>query len=266
MAPNDTEPRDNALPARRRSEFVRLATAQGQVTVAELAALFEVSPDTIRRDLDHLAARGLLTRTHGGAVPPDGLVLRDAPFVERVNTHRAAKASIGRVAAGLIADGETLLINGGSTTLAFGAALGGQRNLTVVTNNLSLPSALPRSVRDIYVLGGHYQVEPQVTIGAVGFAPSVSISVDTAVIGVGGISAAGGLSTTSLAEAAMITAMLAAAKRAIVLADASKFGHSSFAHIAPLDRMHVLVTDAPPPPDLTAALADAGVDVVLAEL
>jgi DeoR family transcriptional regulator, fructose operon transcriptional repressor len=262
---NDIETLDHALPSRRRAELVRLARSRGQVTVAELADLFDVSLDTIRRDLDLLAERGLLARTHGGAVPIDALAMHDTPFAERLNAHKAAKTRIGQAAAVLIGDGETLIVNGGSTARAFAAELAGRRNLTVVTNNLSVPAVLGgEAVRDVYVLGGQYRAESQVTIGEVRFAPVSGISVDTAVIGVGGITAHAGLSTTLLSEAVMIAAMIDAATRTIVVADASKFGHNAFAHIVPLTRVHVLVTDARPLPDLGAALAEAGVEVLVA--
>lgn len=253
---------DNALPARRRSELVRLVRARGQITVADIAALFDVSADTIRRDLDFLAEQGLLKRTHGGAVASDSLVGADTPFAQRIDSRKEAKARIARAAARLIADRETLLVNGGSTTLAFAAELGGHSGLTIVTNSLGLPAALPyQAVRDIYMLGGMVRLEAQVTLGAVGFAGAGSISADTAVIGVGGVSRAG-IFTSMLAEAEMIAAMLAAAHRVVVLADASKIGRPAFAQIAPLDRVHVLVTDAEPPEDL--GLAEAGVELICA--
>jgi DeoR/GlpR family transcriptional regulator of sugar metabolism len=262
---SEAEQANSALPARRRAKLVRIVRSRGQVTVNELATLFDISADTVRRDLDFLAGRGLLTRTHGGAVPVDDLAMRDAPFAERLAAQKAAKSRIARAAAGLIADGETLIVNGGSTTRAFVAELAGHRNLTIVTNNLSIPAVLPAdAVRDVYVLGGQYRAELQVTIGEVRFAPVSGISADTAVIGVGGISEAAGLSTTMLAEAVMMAQMMAAARRTVVLADSSKFGHNAFAHIVPLTRAHILITDAEPPPGLGEALAMAQVDVVVA--
>jgi DeoR/GlpR family transcriptional regulator of sugar metabolism len=260
----DSEALESPLPSRRRAQLVRLVRSRGQVTVAELAALFDMSLDTIRRDLDLLAERGLLTRTHGGAVPLDALAMHDTPFAERLNAHKAAKTRIARAAA-LVGDDEALIVNGGSTTRAFAAELSGRRNLTIVTNNLSIPAVLSGdAVRDVYVLGGQYRPESQVTIGEVRFAPVSGISVDSAVIGVGGITALAGLSTTLLAEAVMIEAMIATASRTIVVADAGKFGHNAFAHIVPLSRIHVLVTDEEPPAELRAALVEAGVDVLVA--
>jgi DeoR/GlpR family transcriptional regulator of sugar metabolism len=253
-----------ALPASRRSALIRLVLERGQATVLELCQRFQVSPDTIRRDLELLARRGLLSRTHGGAVAAEPLVGADAPFAARLNANHEAKLRIARAAARLIAGGETLVVNGGSTTLAFARELVAVNGLTVVTNNLSLPAVLaPGAVRDIYLLGGQVRTESQVTLGPVAFAGTGSIHADTAVIGVGGISPAG-LSTTLLAEASMIAAMIAASRRAIVLADASKFDHNAFAHIAPLGPRQTLVSDRPPPPELAEALTDAGVDVIVA--
>jgi DeoR/GlpR family transcriptional regulator of sugar metabolism len=255
---------DFSLPARRRSELLKVAKTRGSITVTEIASEFAVSADTIRRDLDYLASRGLLTRTHGGAVPVDGFVDRDTPVALRVNARAAEQARIARAAAALIADGEALIINGGSTTRAFVAELGALRNLTIVTNNLGVPGAIPpNTARGLYLLGGHVRLELQVTIGAVGFANAGPISADTAIIGVGGVSARG-VSTTMLEESTMIAAMMESARRVIVLADSAKFGATVLAHIAPLAGIHVLVTDANPPPALAAALEDAEVEVIVA--
>jgi DeoR/GlpR family transcriptional regulator of sugar metabolism len=264
MAQEARSESDYALPARRRSELLKVAKIRGSITVAEIAAEFAVSADTVRRDLDYLASRGLLTRTHGGAVPVDGFMDRDAPLTKRINARVGEKARIARAAAALVVDGESLIINGGSTTRAFVAELGARRNLTIVTNSLGVPSAVPpNAARAVYLLGGHVRSELQVTIGAVGFPEAGPISADTAIIGVGGVSVRG-LTTTILEEAAMITAMMQSARRVIVLADAAKFGASVFAHIAPISGMHVLVTDSPPPADLAAALDEAEVEVVVA--
>ncbi|WP_157505570.1 DeoR/GlpR family DNA-binding transcription regulator [Geminicoccus roseus] len=260
----DTDLRDT-LPARRRAELVRLVRARGQVTVTELASLFDISVDTVRRDLDHLAERGLLARTHGGAVASGDLVTQDTPFADRLVRQKSAKTRIARAVASLIGDGETLLVNGGSTTRAVAAELAGRRNLTIVTNNLALPQVLPpEACRDVYVMGGQYRHEAQVTVGEVRFAFAAGINVDTALIGVGGISAERGLSTTSIAESVMIREMIKIAKRTIVLVDSSKFGHDSFAEICPLALAHMLVTDEVPPDRFVQALAEAKVDLVVA--
>lgn len=260
----DNAPQDYHLPAKRRNELLRLVRTRGQVTVTELATLFDVSLDTVRRDLDSLAKSGSLTRTHGGAVATETLVMWDTPLSQRQNTHKDAKTRIGAAAADLVTDGETLFVNGGSTTLAFARALHVRRNLTIVTNNLLVPSALPApSVSNVYVLGGHYRAESQVTIGAVGFPAVGSIYADTAIIGVGGITGAGGLSTTQLAEAEMMAKMIEQSRRVIVVADSSKFGYNAFAHLAPLNRIDVLVTDSQPSADIVEELEAAEVELIV---
>jgi DeoR/GlpR family transcriptional regulator of sugar metabolism len=258
---------DAALPGRRRAQLVQLARERGQVTVAELVEVFDVSADTVRRDLDYLQRRGVLTRTHGGAVyPEERSAWRDEPFALRETEHADAKQLIGSAAAALVADGETVLLNGGTSTLAVARALGARRDLTIVTNNLRIPPELPRdAVRDVYLLGGQFRVVPLVTIGPVGFPASRSISADTAILGVGGISLRAGLSTTDLAEGQMIAEMIAASARIVIVADASKFGRDAFVHIAPLTDIDVLVTEAPPPPPLQEQLDAAEVQVVIAD-
>jgi DeoR family transcriptional regulator, fructose operon transcriptional repressor len=265
METSDDSIRENALPAKRHLELVELVRARGQMTVNELSSHFGVSGDTVRRDLDLLANQGLLKRTHGGAVAMDNLVHQDSTFMQRMSTRVPAKRRIARAASQLIGDGETLLLNGGSTTRFFAAELGSRRNLTIVTNNLTIPTTLPSECfRDVYILGGQYKGDAQVTIGGVGFVAAASITVDTAVIGIGGITVKEGLTTTVLEEASMISGMINAARRTIVLADASKLGHSAFAHIAPLARIHVLVTDEEPPSDLAQALNEARIKLIVA--
>jgi DeoR/GlpR family transcriptional regulator of sugar metabolism len=261
----ETSSPDYAIPAQRRAELLKVAKERGAITVTESASQFAVSADTIRRDLDYLADRGLLKRTHGGAVPIDDVIVPDLPVTQRLISRAAEKGRIARQAAALIADGETLLIYGGSTTRAFVAELGSRRSLTIVTNDLGIPAALtPEIVRAVYVLGGQVLVQSQITIGAVGFPQAGPISADTAVLGVGGISERG-LSTSVFEEAAMMAAMATAARRVIVLADATKLGRSVFAQVVPLHEVDVLVTDADPPPQLVGDLRVAGIQIIVAD-
>jgi len=257
---------DTALPAQRRAKLVELVRDRGHATVAELAGDFAVSMDTIRRDLDYLADRRLLARTHGGAMRPGELATADTTFDSRAAVHHRAKEAIGIAAAQHVADSETLIINGGTTTLAVARALSTKRDLTVVTNNLRMPAELPvEAMRDLYIIGGTCRIASNVTVGPIAFPGSEGISADTAVIGVGGLSPATGLSTTNLPEAQMIRQMIDACQRVIVVADATKFGRHAFIHICGLERMSMLVTDAAPPDDIGRALAEAEVEVVVVD-
>lgn len=250
--------------ARRHQELLQLVEARGQVSVDELAQHFGVSDDTIRRDLLHLENNKVLLRTHGGAVSTALMVHRETPFLTRVSAHSEAKNRIGRAAAQLISDGETLIVNGGSTTFAFAANLGALRNLTLVTNNVALLSALPtEAFHNSYLIGGKYRPNYSSTIGAVEFG-SGKVSVDTAMLGVSGLTVANGISTTHLDEAQMHARMIASARRTIVVADASKFGHDTFAQIAPLSAIDVLVTDVAPSPEFCQSLSVANVELIVA--
>jgi DeoR/GlpR family transcriptional regulator of sugar metabolism len=255
---------DFALPAARRAEMLRLVKQLGQITVTEMSARFDVSLDTIRRDLDTLADQGQISRTHGGAMPIEGMASADSPFEQRIEAHQVEKTNIGRAAVRLISSGETLIVNGGSTALAFAASLGDLQRLTVVTNNLSLPAAIPSSaVSSLYLLGGEIRSGAHVTLGPVGFVGTRQIIADTAVIGIGGITE-DGVSTSQIEEATMMAGMIAAARRTIVIADKTKFGRLGFAVVAPLDQLDVLVTDEEPPSELKVALEAAGVRIVVA--
>lgn len=192
------------------------------------------------------------------------LVHRETPFLTRTTANADAKARIGRAAAKLIADGETLIINGGSTTFAFASNLGARRDLTIVANNVPMLSLVsPEVVREVFLIGGNYRLDLASTVGWVGF-KSGNISVDTAVLGVSGISVKSGLSTTFFEEASMLAQMIDSARRTIVLADGSKFGVGAFAQIAPLEVIDILVTETAPPSDLRHALSQAGVETIIA--
>jgi DeoR/GlpR family transcriptional regulator of sugar metabolism len=255
---------DGVLPGRRRALLTAFIDEHGQATVAELADAFNVSADTVRRDLDWLAKRGAVSRTYGGAVTVTGLAAADTTFSDRSSVHRDEKRRIAAVAAERIADGETVIINGGTTTLAVAAALGVRRNLTIVTNNLRLPAALPpAAVRDVYLIGGSCRVASNVTIGPVTFPGTEGISADVAVIGVGGVAARAGFTTSSLQEAQMMAEMIQSAQRTLVVADSSKFGRSAFAHIVRLDAAAMLVTDRMPDGELLEALTTAEVEIAV---
>jgi DeoR family transcriptional regulator, carbon catabolite repression regulator len=226
------------------------------MTVQELSAQLQVSSDTIRRDLDHLAAQGRLTRTYGGAVANENALQGDSTLIQRMSVRNPAKTRIVRTACHLIEVGETLLVNGGSTTALLAREIE-RLNVTIVTNNVPLAAAIP-SDRSIYLLGGRYQNDAGITIGPL-FLSGVQISVDSAIISVGGISIRGGLTSSILEEALLTCSMIGAARRTIVVADATKFGQRAFAHICPLANVDILVTDREPPRDLADALANAHV-------
>jgi DeoR family fructose operon transcriptional repressor len=266
-AVSDKDERQRHLPAGRKAQLAAYVADTGQVTVGELAERFGVSIDTVRRDLDQLSADGVLVRTYGGAVSLSTISRTDRAVDQRLTLQEQEKEKIAALAAGLVQDGSTIMITGGTTTLALARELRQHRDLTVATNNLLVPAALPPSaIRDIYVFGGAVRSLTLATIGPVSFRANggaeLDISCDLALIGVGAISADAGYTTSNLSEAAMMQEMISRAARVAILADSSKFGRRLFAQVSELSSADYLITDAMPPPDLRDALESSGVEVI----
>jgi DeoR/GlpR family transcriptional regulator of sugar metabolism len=265
----DDDGAERRLPAGRKVELAAYVAEVGQVTVARLAKRFDVSADTIRRDLDHLHADGVLIRTHGGAVSLTAFPRPDTGLEVRARVQASAKDRIGALAAGLVPDGSSLLINAGTTTLALVRHLRDHRDLTIATNSLAIPTEVsPKVIRDLYVFGGAVRLTAQATVGPVAFpvmsgGGEVDVRCDFALICVGAVARESGYSTSNLAEAAMMNEMMSRAAQVAVLADSTKFGRQLFAQVADLGRADWFVTDTAPPEDLAEALRAAGVEVLV---
>lgn len=261
--------KESLYPARRRAEMLEFLRERGQASIHELSAEFGVSEDTVRRDVDTLATQGSVDRTHGGVtISPDDRLNTVIPFVKRIDAQAAAKDAIARAAAALIDEGQSVIINGGTTTLALAKYLATKRGITVVTNNLPLPQELySRGVREIYVLGGSYRLRSQVTIGPVALSDGTgkprSIHADWAIIGVGGVSDEGTVWTSSLPEAGMMRAMMDCASRTLLLADSSKFGKREFAEVADLSAATTLITEQRPSDSLYDFAAEVGARIIV---
>jgi DeoR family glycerol-3-phosphate regulon repressor/DeoR family fructose operon transcriptional repressor len=188
----------------------------------------------------------------------------------RLNLQKTEKEKIAALAASLVEDGSTIMINGGTTTLALARHLHNHRDLTVATNNLLVPPAMsPPVIRDLYVFGGAVRSITQATIGPVSLRVAgdfeLDLRCDLALIGVGAVSVDAGYSTSNLGEAAMMREMMSRAARVAILADSSKFGRRLFAQISELGSADYLITDASPPPDLLDALSENDVEVITPE-
>ncbi|CAN5331321.1 DeoR/GlpR family DNA-binding transcription regulator [soil metagenome] len=255
------------LPAGRRADLAAYVAEAGQVTVGMLAERFDVSIDTVRRDLDELDRIGLIIRTHGGAVSVQDQPRNDRDLDVRLRMQTAEKETIAALAAKLVPDGSVIMINAGTTALALARALGDHRDLTIATNNLRIPAVIsPKSFRDLYVFGGPVRTITQATTGPVSLrmangGDEVDVRCDLALIAVGAVSESA-YSTSNLGDASMMNDMMQRATRTAILADSSKLGRRLFAQVSPLAAADYLVTDAPPPDDIAEALAAAGVQVV----
>ena len=262
--------KESLYPARRRAEILDFLRDRGQASIAELSAEFGVSDDTVRRDVETLADQGSVERTHGGVtISQEDRLNPVIPFFKRIPATAKAKDAIGQAAASLIEEGNSVVINGGTTTLALAKYLAAKRGLTVVTNSLPLPQEMySRGTREIYVIGGAYRLRSQVTIGPVALSDGAgtprSIHADWAIIGVGGVTDEGTVWTSSLPEAGMMRSMMDCATHTLLLADSSKFGKREFAEVADLSPRTTLITDAQPSRALVERIAEVGAHLIVA--
>jgi DeoR family transcriptional regulator of aga operon len=252
-------------PALRRERMLAEIREREFVRVGELSIRFGVSEMTVRADLDSLAARGKVHRVRGGAIPR--LIARqEQPFEDSVSSFAAEKVAIGQAAAALLEDGETTLIDVGSTAAAAARAIAARTELddvVVFTNGLKTALELePASPRiTVVVLGGtlrplqHSLVDPMATLIL------EQISVKTALLGCNGVDAVGGVTNINLPEAEVKKRMLAVAGRRIVLADGSKLGRVEVARLCPVDDIDMVITGRSADPAVVDALRDRGCDV-----
>ncbi len=257
----------------RQHKIAELISAQGRAGVNELAELFAITQETVRRDLAALEEAGKLRRVHGGAVSPDQLTRSELSLGERQGRHMDEKLRIAAAALKLIPHSPTasILLDSGTTTAALAERLAGWAparagdELLVITNSLPLAVSLGTNTKLLLdIVGGRVRGLTSAVVGARATEQLSGLRPDIAFIGVNGIHAGFGLSTPDPVEAATKTAMVKAARQVVVLADASKLGVETLVRFATLEDIDTLVTSGEPAADLAEALAAAGVEVVLA--
>jgi DeoR family fructose operon transcriptional repressor len=244
--------------------ILALLAERGRLRVGHLAEMLSVSEATVRRDLEAMQAQGLLQRTHGGAVLPRPTAF-EVSFDESQSQALLEKQAIGRCAAALVHEGDTIILESGSTTLELARALVELPRLTVLTNSLAIARELaPNEGIEILVLGGSLRRQSASLVGPWVSQILQSVRVDKAFVGVNGLSAHFGLSAPNPFTAESRRAMLAAARASIALADHSKLGEETLYQVAPLTALDTLITDAGAPADTLAPLREAGLEVLVA--
>lgn len=233
---------------KREGVILRELARVGSVSVEHLAEHFAVSPITVRRDLGGLEHRGLLRRTHGGAVPVQPLLYEpfrhDSSFNEQVERHAEEKRRIALAAADLIRDGEVVAFTPGTTTTQVTRSLHGRRDLTVITNTVNV--AMELSVRPdltVFVTGGFLRGGWFSLVGATAAHALGQFYAHKVFIGVNGVHAVHGLTAHHPEEATTNRVMIEQARERIVVADRSKLGVVVSSLICATDEVHVLITD-----------------------
>jgi DeoR family transcriptional regulator of aga operon len=265
--------RTRASPSRllgeeRRRRIVAWINEHGSATVNELAREFRVSTVTLRSDLHALERSGAIARSHGGALPVTPVPVAEAPLSVKQARHHDEKMRIAKVAAAMIRDGETIILDSGSTTFEIARLVGELplRSLTVVTNALNIAMELasgPSHIR-VLMLGGVLRQMSHSLVGPDAEQTLSRLTADQLFLGADGIDVDMGVTTADPMEAQLNARMVGISRRTVVLADASKLGRRSLSPIAPLDAVDCIVTDRRAPKEIIATFRGRGVEVRLA--
>jgi DeoR family galactitol utilization operon repressor len=250
----------NAQTSEREKEIVKLLAGDPGISVTRLAELLSVSVVTIRSDLSDLEQKGILVRTRGGAAPA-----YHPHVLERQSLNVEAKSRIAQAAAALVNDGDTIMIEAGTTTALVARHLLGKRFVNIVTNStLILPFARTNPGIHLTVVGGEFRPASESMVGPVALAELERFHVRLAFVGTDGFSLEGGL-TTHLVEGGEIVRRMAERSETVVLvADSSKYGKVGFVRVLPVQGVHRLVTDTGLEARAEQELASVGVEVTKA--
>ena len=229
----------------RQSEIVELARAHGRVLVEELASRFDVTPQTIRKDLNDLCDMRQLTRIHGGALFPSGN--ENVEYEARRQIAASEKQAIGRAAAEIIPDNASLFVNIGTTTEAVGEALRGHRGLMIITNNINVANRLRVEPQiEVVIAGGVVRGSDGGIVGEAAVDFIRQFKVDYAVIGTSAIDNDGSLLDFDFREVKVAQAIVANARHVILVADSTKFERTAPVRIGHLSQVNTFITDRCP--------------------
>jgi DeoR/GlpR family transcriptional regulator of sugar metabolism len=248
----------------RQQKIVKIIETRLRVRVSELSAALGVSEATIRRDLDKLHERGQVQRIHGGALLIEKS-LPTLPVVARNTEMIAEKQKIGKLAASHIQEGESIFIGSGTTTLEVARNLIGRKNLTVITNALTVINMLAQQDEiDVITTGGLLRSSELSFVGHLAEQALHELRPQKVIMGIRAISLESGLTNDFLPEVSTDRFIIHSAPEVILVADHTKFGKISTALIAPITAVHKLITDADIPEHILKSLRDLGLEVCLA--
>ncbi len=248
----------------RQKQILSLLSRQGRLSVTEIVEQFSISEATARRDLESLASQGKAQRVHGGVIaveqaPPE------LPILQREGEQADEKSLIGKAAAELIVDGETIFLGSGTTVLESAKYLRERKNLTVITNSLPVLNALV-GIKEITVvsLGGQLRESELSFIGHITEQALAEVRVDKVIMGARGLSLEHGLTNDYLQETLTDRAILKIGHEVILVADHSKINRVSTALLAPLSSMNTFVTDSQADKKFIQALKKQNIKIVIA--
>ena len=246
----------------RRVKILEMINKEGQVSVSELSRIFDVSEVTIRNDLSHLEGKNLLIKTRGGGLKTQSVGI-DQKLNEKAQINSREKVAIGKKAAELIKDNDTIILDSGTTTVEIAKHINGVNNLTVITNALNIAGQLIRDEIKVILLGGILRTSSLSLIGPIGESNMRNFYCDKCFLGVDGIDSESGIFTPNLEEANLNRLMIEASNKVVIVTDSSKFKRKSFVHIAPITKVNMIITDSNLPEDEFKSLQNKGIKVIL---
>ena len=248
----------------RQAKLLLLLEESGAMSIASLAERLDVSAETVRRDVRALSEIGEVLRMHGGASLP--AALGEAPFRRRMRENASGKQSIARVLARKIRNGETLMLDTGTTTSYVARALAGHTRLTVITNSTDAARALAGGAGNrIFLAGGQLRPDSGAVLGEEALDYIEHHSAHCAVISAGAVSD-GEVMDYDTSEAILARKMLSRADRGLLVTDATKFGKRGLAAVCRYEALDEIVTDKPVPPEEARAINAAGVALTVANM
>ena len=249
----------------RRKKIIEHIKESGEVLVSRLSKEFKVSEVTIRNDLEHLERKHLLVRARGGAIHTENHVGFDERITEKNKLHSTEKAAIGKAAAALINDGDTIIIDSGTTTAEIVKHLNGIRYLNVITNALNIANLLmAHPTINVIIPGGYLRQNAMSLVGPLAENNLRNFFVDKVFLSTDGFDTKQGIFTPNIDEAHLNGIMIDITKEVILVTDSSKFKRKSLAFICGLDKIKKVVTDNSIAPDDKKRLEDAGIEVLIA--
>jgi DeoR family transcriptional regulator of aga operon len=245
----------------RRQHVLALVQREGRVVVGELSTQLGISRITIRKDLEHLQSRGLIQRTHGGALSVHSDSLFDPSLLEKEKLHHKEKQRIAAAAVKLVNEGQCVILDSGTTTTAIARALRKFSRLTVITNALNIAAELSGTDFEVILTGGTLRKNSFSLVGHAAEDLLRDLHADIVFLGVDGFDPATGITTPNVLESRVNRAMVRAAQMVVAVCDSSKFGRRSLALIVPTSEIDLVVTDTNLAAEHISALAAAGVAV-----
>ena len=247
----------------RRRAILASLHRDGRVLVADLAARFETSQVTIRKDLEIMHAHGLVHRTHGGALPSREGALEDPTLREKEKLNRKEKLAIASAAAQLVKEGQVVILDSGTTTTAIARALRHFQKLTIITNAVNIAAELSGAAAEVILTGGTLRKNSFSLVGPIAEETLRRLNADILFLAVDGFDVHYGLSTPNLLEAQVNRVMVEVAKRTVAVCDASKFGRRSLSLIVPPAALHEVITDHAAPKSDLRVLKKSGIEVTV---